>query len=323
MIAVTGGAGFIGSAIVWQLNQRGIDDIIVVDLAGTETREHLHGIRFRDFMTKEAFADAFDAGALGGIEAVIHMGADSSTTTTDWGWLAENNLGYTRRLCERSLAEGVRFIYASSAATYGDGSRGYRDNHDLIPELQPLNLYGRSKQEFDRWAFDEGVLDRIVGLKYFNVYGPNEYHKGDMRSMVLKGYEQVRDTGGLKLFRSDRPEYVDGGQDRDFVYVKDAVNMTLFFLDHPEANGIFNVGTGEAATWNRLGAAIFSALNMPANITYVDMPENLKGKYQYHTQAEMGKLRAAGYTAPMTPIEAAVADYVRNYLMDGSFLTAG
>ena len=217
-------------------------------------------------------------------------------------------------ICLACLAAGIRFINASSAATYGDGDQGYSDDHDGLDDLKPLNLYAKSKQDFDLWARDQGILDRIVCLKYFNVYGPNEWHKGDMRSMVCKGYEQIRDERLVLLFKSDLPQYPDGGQERDFVYVKDAVDMTLWFADHPEANGIFNVGTGEANHWNRLITAIFRAMGLEPNIEYIPMPEHLKGKYQYHTRAKMDKIRAAGYQRPLTPLEDAVADYVTNHL---------
>ena len=322
MIVVTGGAGFIGSAIVWRLNALGLDDILVVDLPGTENHPNLAALSYRDFLTKDEFATAFERGGFGGgIEVIFHMGACSDTTNTDEEYLAENNTGYTRRLAVASLAQGVRFIYASSAATYGDGSEGYVDDHGGIERLRPLNLYAKSKQEFDRWALGEGLLDRIAGLKYFNVFGPNEYHKGDMRSMILKGYEQIRDTGKIRLFRSDRPEYGDGEQDRDFIFVKDAVEMTLFFWEHSRANGIFNIGSGAPATWNTLARAIYDAIGEKPAIEYVDMPESLKGKYQYHTCAVMDKLNTAGYVNPATPFTDAVREYIRDYLVTGAYLT--
>ena len=322
MIAVTGGAGFIGSAIAWKLNELGISDILIVDLPGMERRENLRSLSFQDYLTKDQFAEALEGGRFGkSLEAIFHLGACSDTTETDWEFLAENNTGYTRRLAESAVARSIRFIYASSAATYGDGSQGYRDDHAGIERLIPLNLYARSKQEFDVWALRRGLLDHIAGLKYFNVWGPNEYHKGDMRSMVVKGYEQIRDTGLIRLFKSDRPEWPDGGQDRDFIYIKDAVDMTLFFWRHPEANGIFNVGTGNPTSWNMLAGALFEAMELPPHIEYVDMPDRLKGKYQYHTCAEMGKLHAAGYAAETTPFGSAVREYVRDYLAPGAYLT--
>lgn len=318
MIAVTGAAGFIGSNLVWRLNRDGRDDIVAVDLdpAG-DVSPNLAPLRFERYLTKDAFRDWLAVpGNARSLEAIYHLGACSSTTETRWDYLAENNLGCTRDLCRLALDAGVRFVCASSAATYGDGSRGYDDDHRFLRDLQPLNLYGRSKHEFDLWALDAGVLDSIASLKYFNVYGPNEWHKGDMRSMVCKGYEQVRDRGRVSLFASDRPEYPDGGQQRDFIWVDDAVAMTLWCGAHPQAGGVFNVGTGEAATWNRLISAIFAAVGLEPAIDYVPMPDALKGRYQYHTEARMGKLRAAGCDVPLTRLEDAVAAYVRGHLVD-------
>lgn len=318
MIAVTGAAGFIGSNLVWRLNREGRDDIVAVDLAPAgDVSPNLAPLRLSRYLTKDAFRDWLRVPANArSLEAVYHLGACSSTTETNWEYLAENNLGCTRELCRLCLDAGVRFVCASSAATYGDGETGYDDDHARLRDLRPLNLYGRSKHEFDLWALDEGVLGSIASLKYFNVYGPNEWHKGEMRSMVCKGYEQVRDTGRVRLFASDRPDYPDGGQQRDFIWVDDAVAMTLWCGGHPEANGVFNVGTGEAATWNRLIGAIFAALGLEPAIDYVPMPDELKGRYQYHTQACMRKLRAAGCDVPLTRLEDAVAEYVRGHLVD-------
>ncbi len=322
MIAVTGAAGFIGSNIVYQLNRRGVTDILAVDLATDGDRSpNLAPLRVGGYMDKEEFRTwlAVPANARR-LDVLYHLGACSSTTETDWDYLAENNLGYTRELCRRALDAGVRFINASSAATYGDGRHGYSDDHARLQELEPLNLYGRSKHEFDLWALSEGVLGDIVCLKYFNVYGPNEWHKQDMRSMVCKGYEQIMATGRVRLFKSDRPDYPDGGQQRDFIYVKDAVAMTIWFAEQRRVGGVFNVGTGEANTWNRLITAIFSALGRDRAIEYIPMPEHLKGKYQYHTRAETTKLKNAGYDMPLTVLEDAVADYVRNHLEGHRYL---
>ena len=317
MIVVTGAAGFIGSVLVWMLNQRGETDILTVDVHPSDAGEpNLAPLKYdRGYQTHEAFrTHLLEGGYDGQLRGILHLGACSSTTETDWSYLERNNITYTQDLCRGALRQGARFIHASSAATYGDGSAGYVDDHDGLDDLKPLNLYGKSKHEFDLWARAEGLLEEICCLKYFNVYGPNEWHKGDMRSMVCKGYEQVRDHDLVRLFRSDRPEFGDGGQQRDFVYVKDAAAMTLWLLDHPEANGIFNVGTGQANDWNTLIGAIFAALDRQPNIEYIDMPDELKGKYQYFTQAEMGKLRAAGCDVPVTPIADAVRDYVVNHL---------
>jgi len=324
VIVVTGAAGFIGSNIVWRLNQAGREDIIVVDVHATDKgNANLEPLKYDRYLEKDAFlAWMVDPDHADQLETVYHMGACSSTTETDAAYLDENNFGYTRKLCLLSLESGARFINASSAATYGDGGQGYDDDEARLDELKPLNLYAKSKQDFDLWAHGEGLLERIVSLKYFNVFGPNEWHKGDMRSMVCKGFEQISANGQVKLFKSDRPEYADGGQQRDFVYVKDAVDMTIWFAARGRVNGIFNVGSGEAKDWNRLITAIFTAMDKEPNIEYIPMPSHLKGKYQYHTEARMAKLAAAGYDKPQTLLEDAVADYVQNHLAPNRHLSS-
>jgi len=321
MIIVTGGAGLIGSAMVWKLNSLGRDDILVVDHLGTGNKwKNLVPLRFMDYLEKDAFIDYVRNRSLpypGRIDAIIHLGACSSTTERDASYLAGNNFEYSKQLALFALERGARFIYASSAATYGDGELGFSDEDTAIPGLRPINAYGYSKQLFDLWLLRNGLLDKVVGLKYFNVYGPNEYHKGEMRSLVLKAFEQIISSGEMALFRSHRPDYADGEQLRDFVYVKDAVAMTLFFLEHPEANGLFNIGGGNAHSWNSLAAAIFAALKKPARIRYVDMPEQIRNSYQYYTCADVTKLRKAGYHGQATPLEDAVRDYVTNYLVSG------
>ena len=322
-VVVTGGAGFIGSAIVWALNRRGVDEILLVDeLECDEKWKNLVPLRFADYLEKDVLRKmiAENSGALSQIDAIFHMGACSSTTETDASYLADNNYQYTKELAEFAVSRSIRFIYASSAATYGDGSNGYRDDEGSLEILRPLNMYGYSKQMFDLWAKRRGLLKKIVGLKFTNIYGPNEWHKGDMRSLVCKAYDQICETGELKLFKSHRDDYADGEQKRDFLYVKDAVDMALFFLDHPKVNGIFNVGSGKAETWNALAAAIFAAMNLPVKINYIDMPEQLRDKYQYHTQADMSKIGAAGYDKPPTPLVEAVRDYVVNHLTVGEHL---
>ncbi len=313
---VTGGAGLIGSNVVLELNRRGEENILVVDhLTHPGKRANLNRERFARYMERDEFREAVRAGSIPAPKTLFHLGACSSTTETNQAYLDDNNTGYTRELCQWALANGTRFLYASSAATYGGGEYGYDDADDAVTrKLQPLNLYGWSKQKFDLWAMDAGLMDRIVGLKFFNVFGPGEDHKGDMRSVVHKAYGQILETGVLKLFRSHRPDYEDGCQDRDFVYVKDAARVMLFFHDHPEANGLFNCGTGRARTWLDLGRAIFRAMGREPAIEFVDMPEKLRDKYQYHTQAETAKLRAAGCEPATTPLEDAVEDYVRTYL---------
>lgn len=326
MIIVTGGAGLIGSAVVQHLNQLGREDILVVDHLGlTDKWRNLSALRFMDYLEKDAFERLLDSGSVadrlpgGTLEAIIHLGACSATTEPDASYLIRNNFEYSRKLALAALAAGARFIYASSAATYGDGENGFADDESQLPQLRPMNMYGYSKQLFDLWALRQGLLDKLVGIKYFNVYGPNEQHKGEMRSLVLKAYEQIGTTGTLKLFKSHRPEYGDGEQLRDFVYVKDAAAMTLHFLDS-QAGGIFNVGGGSTVSWNRLAAAVFSAMERPVSIQYIDMPESIRTTYQYLTCADISKIRAVGYTAPVTSVEEAVGDYIRNYLVAGKRL---
>jgi ADP-L-glycero-D-manno-heptose 6-epimerase len=312
-LIVTGGSGFIGSAIVWRLNELGREDIVVVDRKDDATKEkNLAPLKFADFVDADEFLARL--GEFADVSTIIHMGADSSTTATDRGWMMRNNYEYTRRLAEFALANEIRFIYASSAATYGDGSAGMADGVDELDNLRPLNLYGESKHLFDLHAAREGWFDRIVGLKYFNVFGPNEDHKGNMRSLVNKAFGQINETGKLRLFKSANPNYADGEFGRDFVYVKDAVEMTLFFLDN-RTGGLFNVGSGEMHTWNALAAAIFAAMDREPNIEYIDMPEVLRDKYQYHTQADITRIRDAGYAGEITSLGTAVADYVQNYLV--------
>ncbi|MEQ1921595.1 MAG: ADP-glyceromanno-heptose 6-epimerase [Pyrinomonadaceae bacterium] len=317
-IIVTGGAGFIGSAIVWRLNELGHDDIIIVDRRDDPAKEkNLAPLKFTDFIDVDEFI-----GRLGDFkqtDAIVHMGADSSTTATDREWMMSNNYQYTLDLAEFAVANDMRFIYASSAATYGDGSAGMADGTDDLYNLKPLNLYGESKHLFDKYAAHNDMFDRIVGLKYFNVFGPNENHKGDMRSLVNKAYDQIQQTGKLQLFKSAHPDYADGEFGRDFVYVKDAVEMTLHFLNN-DIGGLFNVGSGMANTWNALADAIFKALHRETNVEYIEMPEILRDKYQYHTWADITRIRQAGYAADMTPLDAAVADYIQNYLATGKYL---
>ena len=319
-IIVTGGAGFIGSAFVGKLNREGEKELIVVDAAGADRSfGNLAGKAYLDYLEKGAFIRAITAGSFpADVKAVFHIGACSSTTEQNAAYLKENNLEYTKTLAGWSLKNSIPFFYASSAATYGDGSLGYADDESLIPSLKPLNLYGQSKQDFDLWLLNNELLDKVVGWKYFNVFGPNEYHKDDMRSMVLKGYEQVKRDGRLRLFKSYRPEYKDGEQKRDFVYIKDVVDLMYEFYRHPAVKGLYNVGAGLPRSWNDLAKAIFSALKIPPVIEYIEMPEILKDKYQYYTEANLSKLKKTGLPLKITSLEAAVADYVRNYLEKGS-----
>lgn len=318
-VLVTGGAGFIGSALVWELNRRGCANVVVADFAAhAGKRGNLDSLKFNDYVEPSALLGLLQSGALGKFDFVFHLGACSSTTETDEEFLRRNNFEYSRDLADWALKSEVRFVYASSAATYGDGSAGMDDNDlRLLERLQPLNPYGRSKQMMDLHAWRQGWLEQVVALKYFNVFGPNEEHKGDMRSVVRKSFTQVKETAVIRLFKSYRPEYVDGEQRRDFLYVKDAVAMTLHLAANSDAHGIFNIGSGETHTWNELAGAVFAALGQEPCIEYIEMPPAIRDQYQYFTQADIRKLRAAGYARPITPLTAAVGDYVCNYLMPG------
>jgi len=336
---VTGGAGFIGSALVWGLNRRGCTDILISDFleAGKKWKgivplavhreqkaRNLEGLRFADRVEADLFREriAKDPRAFGRFDAVFHMGACSSTTENNQAFLEDNNFRATKELARWALSQGARFVYASSAATYGDGSAGMDDKSDDLAALKPLNRYGNSKHAFDLYAQREGLLDRIVGLKYFNVFGPNEEHKAEMRSVVSKAFRQIRETGRMRLFKSGRPEYKDGEQKRDFLYVKDAVEMTLFFVfGNATAAGLYNIGSGEANTWLALAWAIFAALGREPEIEFVEMPMELRDRYQYFTRADISKLRSAGYERVVTPLQEAVRDYVQNYLVPGRALS--
>ena len=321
MIIITGGAGFIGSAMLLELNRKGEENIIIVDDLGSTTTEkwrNLSGLNFTDFIPKDLFPGLLDRNALKGISAIIHMGANSATTETDADHLLTNNFGYSKKIAEFSAAHEVRLLYASSAATYGDGQRGYNDETEGLNVLRPLNMYGYSKHLFDSWALKNHILDKAVGLKFFNVYGPNEYHKGDMSSVVYKAFHQILEKGSLNLFKSHRPDYGDGEQLRDFVYVKDCTGIMAWMLENPSVAGIFNVGTGTARSFKDLATATFSALNRDPAISYIPMPETLRDKYQYYTCADMTKLRAAGFTDDFTSLEAGIKEYVQHYLSDSN-----
>lgn len=317
-VLVTGGAGFIGSACVWALNTLGVERIVVTDRLGRDEKwRNLVPLRFEDYLEADDLLPRLDSGALGKFDLVLHLGACSATTELDATFLARNNFEYTKQLAHWALGKHVRFVYASSAATYGDGASGMSDidnSNAALSRLRPLNAYGYSKHLFDQYAARAGVLPRLVGLKYFNVYGPNEAHKGDMRSLVHKAYGQIEDSGVVRLFRSHRPDYRDGEQQRDFLYVKDAVAMTLHLAMTPSAGGLYNIGSGKANTWLALTSALFGALERPPQIEFIDMPESIRAKYQYHTQADIAKLRAAEYIAPVTSLADAVRDYVKGYL---------
>jgi ADP-L-glycero-D-manno-heptose 6-epimerase len=316
LIIVTGAAGFIGRNAVAELNRRGYKELILADALGTDDKwRNLVGLHYEDLVSPQLLLTRLESGQWSDAQAILHFGACSATTERDADYLLENNYRYTRRLCECSLLHGIRMIYASSAATYGDGSRGYSDEDEATTHLQPLNMYGYSKHMFDLWALKSGAIKRIVGLKYFNVFGPFEDHKGDMKSVVAKSYRQIRETGKVRLFKSYNPRYVDGEQMRDFIYVKDAVDVTLSFIENHSTAGLFNCGTGKARTWKDLVTAVFSAMHLPVQIEYIEMPEVLRGKYQYFTEAEMGKLQVAGNETRFHSLEDAIADYVEGHLM--------
>ncbi len=349
MIIVTGGAGFIGSAIVWGLNRRGCDKILIVDvLDKCKKCKNLAHLKFEEFVDKDEFIEKLKQGKFGDtIEGIIHMGAESSTTVYDTDYLMQNNYEYTKRIAIWCIKNDKRLVYASSAATYGDGKEGFSDEHSYLEKLKPLNPYAQSKHLLDLWAYRQGLLESIAGLKFFNCFGPNEYHKGNMRSVALQAFEQIKREGKVRLFKSYNPQYKDGYQMRDFIYVKDAVDMTLFIFENKEANGIFNIGTGKAESFHELVTSVFEAmgeevnpvrdktLKVPVdcpwqpvsngvNIEYIDMPESIKDKYQYFTQADITKLKKAGYKKKIHILKGAVSDYVRNYLLnDALYLRQG
>ncbi len=318
MILVTGAAGLIGSAVVRELNRRGRKDLLLVDHLGTSEKwMNLRSLSFAHYLEKEQLLTALQTGShsLYGINVIFHLGACSSTTERDASYLMHNNYQYSIRLADFAAQKGIRMVYASSAATYGDGEHGFADSIDQIDRLRPLNPYGYSKHVFDLWLRDRRFEPSFAGIKYFNVYGPNEYHKGEMMSVVLKAYRQILADGKIKLFKSYRDDYRDGEQKRDFLYVEDAARMTVYLGLDSDVCGLFNAGSGQANTWIDLANAIFAALGKTPQIEFVEMPEHLRSKYQYYTCAPMDSLRAAGFQTPVTPLADAVKDYVQNYLM--------
>lgn len=318
MIVVTGGAGFIGSAVVAALNAQGDRDIVIVDnLLDSAKWKNLVSLKYRDYVHKSQFLARLRSPEMKDIRAIVHMGACSSTTETDGDYLMANNYAYTREIAEYALEKGIRFVYASSAATYGGIESGFDDDDATSLTLKPINRYGYSKQIFDEVAISKGWQKSIAGLKFFNVYGPNEYHKGDMSSVVYKAFHQISENGFLKLFKSHRAEYKDGEQKRDFVYIKDCVAVILQLIDKRSVNGIFNLGSGTARSWNDLAAAVFTAMGREKKIEYFDMPQQLIGSYQYFTQANMQKLNSVGISVQNTALEDGVRDYVQNYLIPG------
>ncbi len=324
-IIVTGGAGFIGSGVVWKLNRLGLSsEIIVVDYLGShpDKWKNLVRLKFADYIEKDDFLNYLLEGKLNDcdIDTIFHIGACSSTINPDRRYYVKNNFEYSKHIAEYAFKKNARFIYASSAATYGSGERGFSDDENLLEELKPLNMYGYSKHLFDLWLKNNGGLKKSVGLKYFNVFGPNEYHKQEMRSFVVKACEQIASTNKIKLFKSHRPDFKDGEQLRDFIYIKDAVDMTVFFYENKKPTGIYNVGTGEPHTFNQLVNAVFDALGLKAQIEYIDMPDDIKNQYQYFTKADISKIRKAGYSKPASDFNSTIKNYVRNYIQPGKFL---
>lgn len=317
MHIITGGAGFIGSALLWQLNRLGIEDILIVDNLGTgEKWRNLVKGRYLDYMHRDKFLEKIKGGLLSSnIESVIHLGACSSTTEVDADFLMENNFHYSCAVCRFALEKGARFINASSAATYGGGENGFHDDDVNIVKLRPLNMYGYSKQLFDLWLLRENILSEVASLKFFNVYGPNEYHKGAMASVASKLFTEIEQTGVATLFASENEKFSDGEQERDFVYVKDCVRLIAWLLaEGQRVNGIRNVGLGKANSFNTVAQAVCKAMNRPVRIAYRPMPASIAANYQYYTCADMGWLAEVAYPYEFTSLESGVEDYVRNYL---------
>lgn len=313
-LVLTGGAGFIGSGVLKILNDEGISDILIADELGHDEKwRNLVGKKFSQFIHKDHLFEWLE-GRGQEIAGIIHLGACSSTVEADANYLLENNTHYSRKLAEYALTHQIRFIYASSAATYGDGSEGFSDDHELLESLRPLNMYGYSKHLFDLWLYRENLLNQVTGLKYFNVFGPNEYHKGRMSSALLKMVPAALQTGKISLFKSNDPNYGDGQQVRDFIYVKDAARITVNLFKTGRM-GIYNVGSGRGETWNALAEATKLALQKPIQIEYIEMPEDLKGKYQNYTCAPIKKSQHL----PEFSLVEGVGDYVQNYLLSGRY----
>ncbi|HAJ98444.1 MAG TPA: ADP-glyceromanno-heptose 6-epimerase [Bacteroidales bacterium] len=316
MIVVTGAAGFIGSCLVNKLNNRGFTDIVLVDDFSNDAKNlNLKNKVFRHKVERGEFAQWL-AGNHSDISFVFHLGARTDTTEFRKEIFDTLNLNYSKKIWEDCVAYKLPLIYASSAATYGDGALGYNDNHALIPQLQPLNPYGESKNDFDKWVIEQGAQPPFwAGMKFFNVFGPNEYHKGRMASVVFHTFKKISESGQMQLFRSHRSDFAHGQQSRDFVYVKDVVNVLYFLMQLQPTSGIYNLGTGIARSFNDLTKATFHAMGREVHIDYIDTPEDIRDKYQYFTQANMEKLRSTGYNLPFYSLEEAVADYVQDYLM--------
>ena len=321
MIIVTGAAGFIGSCLINKLNAENFNYIIAVDDFSNPAKQlNLDGKKIQEFVEREAFFDWLDANYQE-VEFLFHIGARTDTTEFDYAIFERLNVAYSKKIWEKCIEYQIPLVYASSAATYGLGEFGYDDNESVIPQLKPLNPYGESKNEFDIWALSQEQKPFFwAGLKFFNVYGPNEYHKGRMASVIFHAYNQISTTDHMKLFRSHHPDFTDGGQMRDFVYVKDVVDVCLFLMHHRRNSGIYNLGSGTARTFLDLAHSTFAALNREPQIDFIDTPADIRDKYQYYTQANMSKLRSIGYDRPFHTLEAGIADYVQTYLQSGKYL---
>lgn len=321
MIVITGAEGFIGSCLVAHLNAAGYRDLVLVDDFGAvQNREkNLEGKIYSLRINRQNFPEWLSQNA-NGVQFVFHIGARTDTTEKEEAIFKTLNLDYSINLFSICTREGIPIVYASSAATYGNGENGYNDTETGLETLKPMNPYGRSKNDFDQWVLKQTHKPGFwAGLKFFNVYGPNEYHKGRMASVIMHAYHQIKETGKVKLFKSHRPEYNDGEQKRDFIYVKDLCEVCLFLMENRKNSGLYNLGTGHARTWNHLAEAIFKGMNVPVNIEYIPIPEDIRETYQYFTEANMEKLRNAGYTKPFTPIEDGVGEYVKNYLSKNAY----
>ncbi|MCF6242628.1 MAG: ADP-glyceromanno-heptose 6-epimerase [Bacteroidales bacterium] len=321
MIIVTGAAGFIGSAFVQKLNNEGFKDLILVDdFSKTEKNKNLENKSYTQKVHRNDFFEWLDNNHKY-VQFIFHIGARTDTTEFDVAVFNELNLGYTQKVWKACVKYGLPLVYASSAATYGMGELGYDDSHEIVNRLKPLNPYGESKNDFDKWALQQEQQPYFwAGLKFFNVYGPNEYHKGRMASVIFHAYRQIKESGKMKLFRSHNPEFKDGEQMRDFVYVKDVVKVLYFFLNHRKDSGLYNLGTGKARTFLDLARNTFKAMDIPENIEFIDTPEDIRDKYQYFTEADMSKLRSIGYSEAFYTLEEGIDDYVRNYLQKNTYL---
>ncbi len=315
MIIVTGAAGFIGSNLVGKLNNENYEDIMVVDeFSNPHKNQNLEGKKFIEKLHRDLLASWLNNGNKK-IDLIFHIGARTDTAEFDKSVFDKLNLGYSKELWQLCSKFQIPLIYASSAATYGLGELGYEDSHEIIQHLKPLNPYGESKNEFDKWVLHQETTPPFwYGFKFFNVYGPNEYHKGRMASVIFHTYNQVQSTGKMKLFRSHRPDVKDGEQKRDFVFVNDVTDVLLYFMQLKADSGIYNLGTGRARTFLDLAKGTFNALNIPVNIEFIDTPADIRDKYQYFTEATLGKLRRAGYSKSFTELENGIEDYIKNYL---------